>query len=480
METNNNNWTDALKERLKEYQEPVSAGGWERLSNQIERPKKKVWWPWVATCAAAAAAIAIVFSTGIFIDPTANPLQEEIKTASNTIALNRETEADPAATTKTDPAATTKAEPKATSAPVQTKGESASTATKDVTDTPTKISDTANPISDSAPKQVEKAEATNQQQQSEQTITIEELIAQQIEEIISQDDQETQEKRREGKRFGKWGKWAIAANFTGQTGGNNLEVLTLAINNPSSMMDGSNYIPITGPNMSIGYNDLRAAPASFLKDFIGIGDFTGINTPIGTPNDDPLMPGAPYNPKDPGNSGTPGVKYPNLPYSSYSGTRELKKNHYKYKHHLPVSFGISFSKYISERTSVGVGLAYTIHTSDVYINNEVWKQRVNTLGIPINIRYDFIAKNNLSVYIAAGGMGEKCISGEFNGVNFELDSLLWSVSANFGVQYQLWRFTSLFLEPGVTAYLPFNDSYLSVQSEEIHTFKIAGGLRFSF
>ena len=158
------------------------------------------------------------------------------------------------------------------------------------------------------------------------------------------------------------------------------------------------------------------------------------------------------------------------PYSPYQ--TELAK---QYVHHRqPVRFGLSLRYRLDNRWSIETGLTYTRLSSDITtIVDDVattTEQRLNYLGLPLNISYELWRSRYFGLYVSGGGMIEKC-----------LDASPWQLSLNgaAGAEYKLTDFFSLYAEPGFGYYFKDGSSIPTIYKDHPLNFNLSFGLRFS-
>ncbi|MDD2594965.1 MAG: hypothetical protein PHD11_04015 [Bacteroidales bacterium] len=160
-------------------------------------------------------------------------------------------------------------------------------------------------------------------------------------------------------------------------------------------------------------------------------------------------------------------------------------NHYSnldlnYKHHQPLSFGLTVNKFVSNTVSVGTGLVYTLLSSDVISssNQIIYRQKVHYMGVPINIQWDFFTDDKISTYISGSGMVEKCVSAKVGSDNVSIKPLSWSLSGGVGAQYMVLNRTSIYLEAGASYYFPVKSQVITIRDENKFNLKFQGGFRF--
>lgn len=125
-----------------------------------------------------------------------------------------------------------------------------------------------------------------------------------------------------------------------------------------------------------------------------------------------------------------------------------------FRHHLPLSFGLTVRKELPHRFSLESGVVYTLLRSDVrlpYSSDDV-SQKLHFVGIPLRMNWQFVERGPLTAYLGAGGMAEKCIAAKFGSQTVDEASLQWSLLAAIGAQYRLADYVGLYFEPEVSWY----------------------------
>ena len=152
-----------------------------------------------------------------------------------------------------------------------------------------------------------------------------------------------------------------------------------------------------------------------------------------------------------------------------------------YRHHQPLSFGLSVSKAFPYGLSLESGLIYTLVRSDVrtrYYSEDV-SQKLHFVGIPVRLNWQFLERGALSLYIGAGGMVEKCVSARFGTTSVNEPGLQWSALAAVGVQYRLGDVVGLYFEPEGSYY--FTQTRLrTVRTDSPLTLSLRLGVRLTF
>jgi len=143
-------------------------------------------------------------------------------------------------------------------------------------------------------------------------------------------------------------------------------------------------------------------------------------------------------------------------------------------HRQPVRFGLLLRYRLNDCWSVESGLSYTRLSSDIttIIDDEttVSEQRLNYLGLLLNISYELWKSRYFGLYVTGGGTIEK-----------SLDTSPWQFSLNgaAGAEYKLTDFFSLYAEPGLGYYFKDGSSTPTIYQDHPFNFNFSFGLRFS-
>ena len=144
-------------------------------------------------------------------------------------------------------------------------------------------------------------------------------------------------------------------------------------------------------------------------------------------------------------------------------------------HRQPIRFGLSLRYRLDDRWSVESGLSYTRLSSDITTMTDdkttTTEQRLNYIGLPLNISYDLWRTRHFGLYLMAGGMIEK-----------SLDTSPWLFSLNgaAGAEYKLTDYFSLYAEPGLGYYFKDGSTTPNVYQDHPLNFNLSFGLRFHF
>ena len=160
------------------------------------------------------------------------------------------------------------------------------------------------------------------------------------------------------------------------------------------------------------------------------------------------------------------------PMTSYLGSAKHFEQHVH--HRQPVRVGLSLRYRLDERWGVESGLLYTHLSSDITTtaNNKttITEQRLNYIGLPLNISYELWKNRNFGLYVSAGGTIEK-----------QLEASPWQFSLNgaAGAEYKLTDIFSLYAEPGLGYYFNDGSSTPTIYQDRPLNFNLSFGLRFN-
>lgn len=152
-----------------------------------------------------------------------------------------------------------------------------------------------------------------------------------------------------------------------------------------------------------------------------------------------------------------------------------------FRHHQPLSFGLSVRKEFAHGLSLESGVVYTLLRSDVKLHPgaDDLSQRLHFLGVPLRLNWQFFERGRFSLYIGAGGMVEKCVSSKLGSDKMDEPGVQWSVSAAAGAQYRLGGLVGLYFEPEGSYYLNQTD-LRTARTESPLTLTLRLGVRLTF
>ena len=165
-----------------------------------------------------------------------------------------------------------------------------------------------------------------------------------------------------------------------------------------------------------------------------------------------------------------------------------------YEHQLPISIQLTLSRQLSRQLSVETGLSYTLlqstnttGSSTAYIQE---RQRLQYLGIPLRMGWQWYSKSSLSLYTSAGVMLEKPVHSTLSVNHFINDMntyskqeklsvpLQWSTSVGVGIQYDITPHIGFYLEPSLQYFFNDGSSIKSYRTEHRFSITLPLGIRF--
>lgn len=167
--------------------------------------------------------------------------------------------------------------------------------------------------------------------------------------------------------------------------------------------------------------------------------------------------------------------------NNFSSMQERDYDKSSFRHHLPLSFGLSFRKEFAYGLSLDCGLNYTLLRSDVRLpySSEDVSQVLHFIGIPLRLNWQFVERGPFSAYLGGGGMVEKCVAARLGSEFVGEKALQWSLAAALGAQYRLGNHVALYFEPEVSCYLTDTELRTS-RTDTSPTLTLRLGMRFAF
>ena len=168
----------------------------------------------------------------------------------------------------------------------------------------------------------------------------------------------------------------------------------------------------------------------------------------------------------------------------------------EYKHRLPVRVGLNVAYRLTDRLSVESGVSYTRLSSDMKDgtkdNYSSGSQKLDYIGVPLNVKYCAFAYRRLSVYASAGLLTEKCVSGKatheyvISGEKKKREAedvaaKPWQLSVNaaLGAQFDVLRNVGVYVEPGVSYYFDDRSPLSTIYKEKPLNFNLNMGVRYT-
>lgn len=168
----------------------------------------------------------------------------------------------------------------------------------------------------------------------------------------------------------------------------------------------------------------------------------------------------------------------------------------EYKHRLPVRVGLNVAYRLTDRLSVESGVSYTRLSSDMKDgtkdNYSSGSQKLDYIGVPLNVKYRAFGYRRLSVYASAGLLTEKCVSGKttheyvISGEKKkheaeDVTAKPWQLSVNaaLGAQFDVLRNVGVYVEPGVSYYFDDRSTLSTIYKEKPLNFNLNLGVRYT-
>lgn len=151
-------------------------------------------------------------------------------------------------------------------------------------------------------------------------------------------------------------------------------------------------------------------------------------------------------------------------------------------HKQPISFGVSVRKNLAKGFSLESGLTYTYLASDVRYegSSETLSQKLHYLGIPVRVNWNFVDMKNFTLYASVGGAIEKCVYGKIGTENETVKPVQLSVMGAVGAQYNVSRRVGLYVEPGVSYFFDDGSSVQTIRKENPCNFTLQAGVRLTY
>lgn len=159
-------------------------------------------------------------------------------------------------------------------------------------------------------------------------------------------------------------------------------------------------------------------------------------------------------------------------------------------HKQPVSFGATARYKLGRWLSVEAGLAYTYLSADYADEYMSCNQRLHYVGVPVKLNCNLYSGGRFDVYVTAGTMAEKLVSGrrktEYPAApshNVATDvregGLQWSVKGALGLAFNATPTMAVYVEPGVGHYIDNGSSVQNFYKSSPTCFNLLVGLRFT-
>lgn len=167
----------------------------------------------------------------------------------------------------------------------------------------------------------------------------------------------------------------------------------------------------------------------------------------------------------------------------------------KVDHHQPVSIGLGARYFLGSRWAVETGVTYSMLESETESGTEqsyiYSNQKIQYMGVPLSVGYQWIKNKRLSVYTSGGVTAEFGVGGkmekrcvvEGGSIDKKSDDIKdipmqWSVGVAAGVQYNVLGSLGVYAEPGLVYYIDNGSSLQTSYSDKPLNFKLKVGVRF--
>lgn len=247
----------------------------------------------------------------------------------------------------------------------------------------------------------------------------------------------------------------------------------------------ASYMAMAGEKRKSGRNDLELGVMAGNIPYSSSNSFGGMSR----------LSSAPKSLSSVNNSVVGEISDASATYSQVLFNNMDKETYTDVKHHVPVTVGVSVKWNLNDKWALESGLNYTYLYSELrsgansYIED---KQKLHYVGIPLKVQRSIWNNSIFSLYVSAGGMMEKCVSGTVETVyvdgntkknqereDLDVKPLQFSVLASLGVQANFNKHLSLYLEPGMIYYFDDNTDILTIRKDKPFNFNLQLGLRFN-
>lgn len=159
----------------------------------------------------------------------------------------------------------------------------------------------------------------------------------------------------------------------------------------------------------------------------------------------------------------------------------------KVKHHFPISVGVQVGWSVTECLRINTGVVYTNVSSDFinssYNTTQVTTQTLHYVGVPVNISYDFWQTKRFKTYVTAGGEADFNVKNhtESDGevMASKHDRTQWSANASLGAQFDIIPQLGIYVEPGAKYYFDNGSQIENTFKDKKLNFNLQFGLRWN-
>ena len=216
----------------------------------------------------------------------------------------------------------------------------------------------------------------------------------------------------------------------------------------------------------------------------GIAGFAGLSGDDLYESDSPSHNDPTDSPENPGDLQQPAAM------SRSGGRRYQDYDNISHHNHLPISFSITVNKTLTERLSVESGITYTYLRTTFESQSAKSDCSWHYIGIPLRFRLSTFSSDRLRLYVSLGGEVDFPVyanahvtplrdfsdlrPGRFN------SSLVWSLSASYGISFRLSERIDVFLEPTLQYHFNHNHEVPNTWTDSPLGLSLPVGLRFTW
>jgi hypothetical protein len=167
------------------------------------------------------------------------------------------------------------------------------------------------------------------------------------------------------------------------------------------------------------------------------------------------------------------------------------------KHKLPLSFGLSVSRRLSNHLSLQTGLVYSLLISDweteASAYNTKTRQTLHFVGIPLSLSLKIAEWRRFMLYASTGALMQVNVAGQLKVRRFSDDlqtevyfedrrmrEWQYSVNAQAGITYPIFPYVSAFAEIGAAYYFDNESEIETIYSDKPFNISPQIGLRLNF
>lgn len=159
----------------------------------------------------------------------------------------------------------------------------------------------------------------------------------------------------------------------------------------------------------------------------------------------------------------------------------------KVKHHFPISVGVQVGWGVTECLRINTGVVYTNVSSDFinssYNTTQVTTQTLHYVGLPVNISYGFWQTKRFKTYVTVGGEADFNVKNhtESDGevMASKHDRTQWSANASLGAQFDIIPQLGIYVEPGAKYYFDNGSQIENTFKDKKLNFNLQFGLRWN-